>query len=281
MGTSIPNFDLTDLLANADKHVAGELAAAPEVVDVGHGLDLSKVPIEARKWLKTTDVVAVVVDLKGSTQLGLNKWAASTASIYEAAIRPVVDMMVAHGADDIDIQGDGVIGLFWGDKRTERAVATGITVKTFSSNHLVPRLVKRWPTLPATGFKVGIAASPLLVKRIGIPRTAHQEEVWPGKAVNYAAKAAQCADAHELIVTKTIWDRITNNDYLMYSCGCPAGIVQPIDWQHKVIDRLAPDESDRDGRLLINTWCSTHGSEFCAAVLAGKISRSDVYRKSA
>lgn len=278
MGTVFPDFNLDDLLTNADSHVAGELATSPEVVDVGHDLDLSKVPIQARKWHKVRDVVAVVVDLKGSTQLGLNKWAASTASIYEAAIRPVVDIMVSHGADDIDIQGDGVVGLFWGDKRTERAVAAGISVQTFSGTKLVPRLIKKWPTLPATGFKVGIAASPPLVKRIGIPRTEHQEEVWPGKAVNYATKAAQCADAHQLIVTKTVWDRISNNDYLTHSCGCPYGTVQAIDWQAKTIDRLATDETDRDGRLLVNMWCTEHGAEFCAAVLAGKTTRADVVR---
>lgn len=146
----------------------------------------------------------------------------------------------------------------------------------------MPRLTKRWPTLPPTGFKVGIAASALLVKRIGIPRTDHQEEVWPGKAVNYATKAAQCADSHQLIITKTVWDRIANNDYLTYSCGCvgdnPNGTPQPIDWQAKTIDRLADDEPDRAGRLLQNLWCVHHGAQFCAAVLAGNATRTDVVR---
>lgn len=95
MGTISPTFNLDDVLADADSHVANEMASTPEVVDVGHDLDLTKIPIQARKWHKVSDAVAVVVDLKGSTQLGLNKWAASTASIYEAAIRPVVDIMSA------------------------------------------------------------------------------------------------------------------------------------------------------------------------------------------
>jgi hypothetical protein len=92
--SSPPNPDLDALLEAADDHVAAELKVTPEVVSVGHDLDLDKVSIRARRWLKVEDAVVVAIDLKNSTQLGLNKWAASTASIYEAAIRPLIDTLV-------------------------------------------------------------------------------------------------------------------------------------------------------------------------------------------
>jgi class 3 adenylate cyclase len=268
--------DLEGVLNAADDHVVAELKTTPDIINVGHDLDLTKASIQARKWLKVEDAVAVVVDLKNSSQLGLNKWAASTASIYEAAIKPVVDIFVAFGADDIDIQGDGVFALFWGDKRTERALSAGVTIKTFSEKHLVERLNKRWDTLPETGFKVGIAASALLVKRIGVARTDHQEEVWPGRAVNYATKAAQVADAHELIVTETVWKRIEGNHYLTHTCGCPDGLSCQKLWSEVTIEKLRWDEHDRNGRRLRSIWCDVHGPEFCDAILEGQTKREEI-----
>lgn len=270
------NLDLDALLQQADAHVAGELKVTPDIVDAGHDLDLDDLSIVARRWHKVTDAVVVAVDLKNSTQLGVNKWAASTASIYEAAIKPIADMFLAFDANDIDIQGDGAFGIFWGPRRTERAICAGVTIKTFSAKHLVPRLEARWDTLPPTGFKVGIAASSLLAKRVGVPRTTHQEEVWPGKAVNYATKAAQCADAHELIVTNTVWTRIEDNDFLSHACGCPDGISCNELWTPATIDRLRHDEPDRDGRVLRSTWCDVHGPDFCEAILTGKTKREEI-----
>jgi transposase-like protein len=67
------------------------------VQDVGHDLDVDALPIAARRWLKVTDVVAVVADPKNSTKLGTGKWAQSTASIYEAATGNVEDLGAGEG----------------------------------------------------------------------------------------------------------------------------------------------------------------------------------------
>jgi hypothetical protein len=146
----VTEVDLEGLLAYIDDDVRIELASKPEVIDKGHELDLAKLPIEARRWHRLTDAVAVVADLKSSTQLGLNKHAASTASIYEASTGGVVQIFDEFDADFVAIQGDGAVGLFWGENRLARAVCAGITIKTFSQKSLVPRLEKKWNTLPET-----------------------------------------------------------------------------------------------------------------------------------
>lgn len=266
--------DLKSLLENVDDDVKTELSCKPEVVAKGHDLDVQSLPIIARKWHKLTDGVAVVADLKSSTQLGLNKHAASTASIYEASTGGVVQIFDEFDADFIAIQGDGAFALFWGDMRRERAICAGITIKTFSENHLVPRLGKKWSSLPETGLKVGIANSPLLVKRVGIPRTNIQEPVWAGRAVNYAAKAAQQADRHEMIVTGAIWDWASANEYLAVSCSC--GTPTPTIWNDVTITKLPEDDGDREGKLLLAKWCNVHGPEYCSAILGGKTIRPDV-----
>jgi class 3 adenylate cyclase len=267
--------NVDELLEFMDDRVRAEMGKNPEVVDKGHDLDVGALPIEARKWHRLTEGVAVVADLKSSTQLDVGKYPASTASIYEAATGNVVRILGDFEADFIAIQGDGAFGLFWGERRLERAITAGITIKTFSSRLLVPRLEKRFTTLPETGFKLGMAASPLLVKRVGIPRTDHQEPVWAGKAVNYAAKCAQEADRHQMAVTGSIWDWASGNDYLAVSCPCHTGVSDGI-WQDITISRLADDDPEREGRCLTSAWCTAHGAEYCEAILAGKKKRSDV-----
>lgn len=269
------DFDIKALLSGLAQHVRDELASKPDVVDVGDDLNLDTLAVAARRWARVDEIVAVVADLKGSTTLGTGKHAASTASIYEAAVRPLVQIFSDFEAGDIDIQGDAAFGVFWGNRRFERAMCAGITIKTFSQKHLEPKLEAKWPDMPKTGFKVGVAASRILVKRVGLPGTDYQEEVWAGKAVNYAAKAAQLADRRQLWVTDTVWNAIAENDYIVYSCGCNGG-PSDILWADAEIDRLPEEDPDRQGRKLLAPWCDDHGPEFCAAILAGETSRPEL-----
>ena len=267
--------DLQEVLDGLHEHVKAEMANNPDVVDKGDELDVSALPIVARKWHRLEEGVAVVADLKGSTHLSVGKHPASTAAIYEAATGGVVQILHEFGADFIAIQGDGAFGLFWGERRMERAVCAGITIKTFSVKNLVPQLESKWPELPRTGFKVGIAASRLLVKRVGIPGlTEHQEPVWAGKAVNYAAKCAQQAETHQMIVAGSVWDFIEGNDYLAATCTCGTGPTTSL-WQDVEIEKIHVDDGERYGRLLGTCWCDVHGPEYCEAVMAGETTRPE------
>ncbi|WAL46563.1 adenylate/guanylate cyclase domain-containing protein [Rhodococcus pyridinivorans] len=267
---------LSDLLAQLDSRVKTELQSTPDVQDKGSQLDVNALPITARIWHKASDVVAVYADLKNSSQLGVRIHAASTASVYEAAVGGLVEILDRFGADYLDIQGDAAFGVFWGDRRYERAMCAGITVKTFSSA-LTDRLENKWNDQPETGFRVGVAASPILVKRIGTPRNlAQQKPVWAGRAVNYASKSASAGERHELVVTGTVWDRIEKNDYLTVTCGCGDGPSTNL-WKDVTIGRLREgDDAEAAGRLLTSSWCETHGDEFCQAILNGQTKRSDV-----
>ena len=114
--------DLDALLSDTDQHVVDELAFMPEVIKKGSDLDVADLPFDERVWHKVDDAVAVVADLKGSTQLGLNIYAASTASIYEAATGNVAEILSEFDVDFVAVQGDGAFGLFWGEHRKRRAV---------------------------------------------------------------------------------------------------------------------------------------------------------------
>lgn len=268
-------MSLTSLLDSCDSHVRDELAKMPEVKDVESFDPASHAtPIVARRWLRVSNVVAVVADLKSSTKLGIGRNARSTASIYEAALNPTIDILYRFDAGSIPVQGDAVIGVFWGDAATERAMCAGITIKTFSERHLVERLTQKWPQLPGTGFRVGIASSPVLVKRVGRAATDHQALVWAGKAVNYAAKAAQSGDTGQLIVAGSVWDAIECNDYMTFTCDCSR--LSPSLWRDHDISQLDHDSIERSGRCLTSSWCKTCGERFCDLIIAGNTRRDEV-----
>lgn len=265
---------LDDLLGEIQADIDEELASMPDVVEKEpDSFDVEKLPLGKREWHKLDDLVAVAVDLKGSTKLGTGKHAASTASIYEASTDNAVRVFHDFEADFIQIQGDGVIALFWGDGRYERAMCAGITVKTFSK-YLETKLREKWGNAPETGYKVGAASGRVLVKSIGTPRNpAEQEPIWSGKPVNYAVKAAQTAQLGEFIVSGDVWASIEDNDYLTSSCthgNSPAPL-----WSNVTIDKVSDDDDARFGRVLSADWCASCGAGFCDAILSGETYRED------
>lgn len=265
--------DLSGLLDELDDMVRTEISSTPDVVEKT-SLIADQLPKPGtRTWYKLENVYAVVCDLKGSTALGTGKHDSSTASIYEAATGGAVKVLHDYAADFIAIQGDGAFGLFWGERALERTLCAGITIKTFSQNSLVPRMERRWPDGPGTGFKVGIASGRVLSKLIGTLRTPdEQEPIWAGKPVNYATKAAQTAKRHEMVVTAGVWAEVERIDYLRFSCGCTEGVPGvPTDalWTDVTIEAIPEDRDDRNGKCATSTWCPEHGDEFAARILAG------------
>lgn len=269
-------MNLEALLKSVDEDVRAVLAKNPNVTD-RDDLKADELPdAVGETWFRVNDVVAVFIDLQASTQLGIGKHAASTAAIYRAAMKNVVKILHEFSADFIQVQGDGAFGLFWGDLAVERGVSAGITAKTFSEKSLEKRLRARWKEAPETGFKVGVAQGPVLVKRVGTPRNANEQEpIWAGKPVNYAAKAAQQANKGELIVTGSIWLTIEDNDFLTVSCGHGGGSDLSVLWEDVEIAKLTHDSDDAAGRLLSASWCDTCGPEYVASILAGETDRPE------
>jgi class 3 adenylate cyclase len=235
----------------------------------------------AETWFRVEGIVAVFVDLQGSTNLSVGRHPASTAAIYRAAMKNAVRILHEFGADFIQVQGDGAFGLFWDERAVERGVCAAITVTTFSAQSFELQLQRKWPDAPATGFKAGVAKGRALVKKIGTPRNpAEQEPIWAGKPVNYAAKAAQQATRGEVIVTSSVWDAIADNDYLTLGCNHDEDKQDPYAnpvgelWEPLEIAKLDDGEPERAGHLLRSHWCYKCGATFVSAILAGKTVRA-------
>jgi class 3 adenylate cyclase len=201
----------------------------------------------------------------------MHEYAKSSVKTYEAATGGAVHALAAFEPEYMDIQGDGVYALFGGDMRYERALCAAVTVRTWSEKTLVPALEKKFgERTPATGFKIGIASSRILGKRVGVRGT--HEPVWAGKAVNYSAKLAQETDRHEILVTERVFDHFKDNDYVRLSCGCDSisGTPTPL-WTTSYSSKLPAGEDTV--HLLKSPWCDTHGNDFCDAIQNGQTDR--------
>jgi class 3 adenylate cyclase len=97
-------------------------------------LDLDRIGPESKTWYEIDDVVAVFADLRGSTNLNKDSNKATVASIYEGSTGGIVSIFRKFDPKYIQVQGDGVLALFWGDKHYENAICAAITVKTFGKD---------------------------------------------------------------------------------------------------------------------------------------------------
>lgn len=269
--------ELDALLNKLQERTATKFERMPSVVLKDGAFEVTKLPVDKPEWHRITDLVAVMFDLKSSTNLEKGRRPASTASIYDAGVGGVVQIFNSFDADFVDIQGDGGFGLFWGDRRYEHALCAAISIHSFSDD-FESQLEAKWPEAPSTGFKVGIASGPVLAKRVGLAKHLDmQEPVWAGRPVNYAAKAAQQTEPGKTLVTGSVWDAVSNNDYIAFSCGCREGNeggVPSLLWEEQTLDNI-PD-AEKYGQVLKSGWCVNHGEEYCNAILNGDTYRAEI-----
>ena len=128
----------------------------------------------------------------------------------------------------VDIQGDGIFGLFSGQGSTLLAAACGITMKTLVKREVSVRFQKDASTDWELSAGIGIDQGTLLVRRLGL-RGTKQNEVWAGKPVNMAAKLSSLAEANEMVVSNRVFDLYEHASRLrqrtlIWSCGCGGGV---------------------------------------------------------
>ena len=146
-----------------------------------------------------------------------------------------------------------------------------MTFKTFAKEIFTPTVRER--TDVKVGCHIGIDQRNVFLKRVGIRqlsgRTDRQNEVWAGKPVNMAAKLCGIAKDDELLVSDRYYKNIAGDDKTTKSCGCKEGIL--VDekvalWE--TVDLSSKPQFDFDrGYMMETTWCVTHGSSFCEAII--------------
>ena len=95
-------------------------------------------PASGGLWWRIPGATAVFADIKRSTSISVNGSRKDAAYAYTYFLRAMAVIFDKFGARYIDIQGDGVFGLFSGKDATFSAAACAITMKTHMERVLSP-----------------------------------------------------------------------------------------------------------------------------------------------
>ena len=226
---------------------------------------------------------AVFADLKRSTMLSVNGSRKDAAYAYTYFIRAMAVIFDKFSARYIDIQGDGIFGLFSGKGSMFSAAACTVTMKTQMERVVEPRFRKDASTKEGLKVGIGVDQGTLLVRRLGL-RGTKQNEVWAGKPVNMAAKLSSMAGGNQVVVSDRVFEAYKEatkirQRALLWSCGCSdgkpgAGLELPVEETTYLWEKVAvPGNLGLDfhsAYRLKTMWCGKHGPEFCEALITGK-----------
>ena len=240
-------------------------------------------PTNAGVWFQIPQVTTVFADLKSSTELNATESPRVAALAYTYFIRAMTVTFNRFDAKFIDIQGDGIFGLFSGQGSTFLSAACAITMKTLMERDVSVRFKKdaRVDWELTAGF--GIDREMLLVRQLGL-RGTKQNEVWAGKPVNVAAKLSAIATANEMVVSDRVYSSYQGASnlrqrVLLWTCGCERSVVgRGLDvpqgrttylWEHESTPQGLGLDFENIHRLR-SCWCKIHGSEFCETLVEGR-----------
>jgi len=165
------------------------------------------------------NIAVLFFDLHSSTQMTdvLNN--NQLAQIYNIAVGNLVTLLNAFEADFIDIQGDGGFAIFWQKNNHKKALSAAFSITNFNTA-LVKKLREKYPNLETQGFKVGLAAGKVLVKKYGARGSEWKKPIWAGTPVNYAAKLCQQTTPGNILVTTNFYNQIEHDKYYTHGCNC-------------------------------------------------------------
>ncbi len=272
---------LDDVMADVTKQLNDQAKLGVKVEDHKQVPDVG--PVADGLWWRIPEATAIFADLKRSTSLSVNGSRIDAAYAYTYFVRAMALILERFGARYVDIQGDGIFGLFGGKGSRFAAAACAVTMKTQMERAVEPRFRKDANPSQALKAGIGLDYGTLLVRRLGL-RGTRQNEVWAGKPVNMAAKLSSVAGNNQVVVSDRLFEAFrkaspVRQRALLWSCGCSDG-------KPKVGLALAAGETTflwnkvpvpkklgldfQDAYRLKTPWCGKHGSELCEAVFTGK-----------
>ena len=192
-------------------------------------------------------------------------------------------IMERFSAGYVEVQRDGIFGLFAGQGAMFLAASSTITMGTQLEEFVAPKFKKDASVDWDLKIGIGIDRGTLLVRQLGL-KGIEQNGVWAGMPVNAAAKLSSFGGPNEVVVSDRAFSGYERSAKvrqraLIWSCGCrrgsrgpglTAGVSQtPKVWtKHAAPKNLGMDFASAYRRD--TDWCEFHGAEFCEALITGK-----------
>ena len=246
-----------------------------EIPDVG--------PSHGGLWLKIPEVTVVFADMKGSTALNAEHRSKVAARAYTYFIRAMTVILDRFSAGYIEVQGDGIFGLFSGKGSIFLSAVAARTMLTVVDQEVSTRLKKDTSSNLDLRVGIGVDHGTLLVRRLGL-KGVRENEVWADNPVNMAAKLSSAARPNEIAVSERVFNQYNRvsklrQQAILQSCGCNGsrrgqGLDTPPAqrsnlWQPSPAPKNLGLDFDRFYRVNA-PWCKNHGAEFCDAIITGE-----------
>ena len=122
------NLILDEISATVKSQLDQQAASGVRIVQQDDVPDTG--PVRGGVWLQIPEATAVFVDLKGSTGLNARFGPEAAAHAYNYFNRAMAVILNGFQARYVDVQGDGLFGLFSGKGSRFLAAACAITMKT-------------------------------------------------------------------------------------------------------------------------------------------------------
>ena len=193
--------------------------------------------------------------------------------------------MVLQGfsAGYVEVQGDGIFGLFAGQRSMFFAAALRHHHEDAGGENRGPQVQERTLQLIGTSRLESVSTGePLLVRQLGLKGT-DQNEVWAGMPVNAAAKLSSVAEPDEIVVSERVisgYERSAKvrQRALFGTCGCEGrhrgeGLSATGQASRLWEKQDAPKNLGLDFTNVYRRksgWCELHGAEYCEAIVTGK-----------
>ena len=272
---------LNEVTASVAAQLADQAKLGVQVVNLGKVPETG--PVDRGLWWRIPKVTAVFADLKGSTALSSSVPPEAAAIAYTYFIRAMTLVLEKFSAGYIDIQGDGIFGLFEGKRSMFLAAACAITMRTQVDKAVAAKFKRDASVKWDLKAGIGIDRGTLLVRRLGLKGTS-QNEVWVGNPVNIAAKLSSVAEPNEVAVSDRVFSGYEASDKLrqqalIWSCGCSgrkrgAGLDTAAGQASALwTKQAAPKNLGLDFQTIYKRksgWCEKHGSEYCEVAVTGK-----------
>ena len=168
----------------------------------------------------------------------------------------------------MDIQGDGILGIWHGYTSRYAAFCAGITVKTFVHHWFRDWVKQKTDDKVQVDVHEGMDQHHVFVKRIGMRGAWRQKEVWAGQPVNVAVKMCDLAGPNEMVVSERLYKSFRTS-HIYRACPCPSEPKNPKGYGPLWTEEEISDERfpfDAVWRLTTN-WCKKHGNEWCGKIM--------------
>ncbi|KPJ55132.1 hypothetical protein AMJ47_01270 [Parcubacteria bacterium DG_72] len=239
--------------------------------------------LEKPTWLGGDEkFICLFIDLDDSTQISRERNRATVSKIYDYFTQNIYNILTIpeFSADYIDIKGDGLFGIYEGEKAVFKSFVAAVTFKTFFEKYIKNKFSENNIILKC---KISIDRDKVLVKKIG--GREDYNEVWAGELINNAFKIAslnkkiyeqdttlQTSFKEDLIiVSEDIYKKLKEKkDYAILSCGHETDgkwTGKRVDLWKKFADTLEDSQCNDIVYYLSARWCGNCGDQYISEIL--------------